>query len=133
MIIKQAPREHFTWLWRMSRCPLATDMRAIEAVTDDGEIVGMVGYTNWTKTSVQMHVSLKYPVRGLLRAAFHYPFMEIGVSTILGMTGILSAARLCRHLGFREVYRLKDGQEPGKDLILFELRRDEWINMRKAA
>lgn len=132
MIIRQAPKEHFTWLWRMSRCPLTTDMRAIEAVQGD-EIVGMVGYTNWTKTSVQMHVSLRYPVRGLLGAAFHYPFIEIGVLTVLGMTGIPSAARLCRHLGFREVYRLKDGQEPGKDLILFELRRDEWIKMRKAA
>ena len=136
-----APPVAIPWLLRRVGCSYTAEFRAIMAVKDDGEIAGMVGYDLWTETSCVMHIALENPAafRTLLVPAFEYPFVQGGKKVVLAMVrgDNEKSRRLCDHVGFREVYRVRDGIEAGVDMVLYEMRREEcrWIGqkLRRAA
>lgn len=139
----QASRpEHFYWLKSRTGCALEDGFRAIE-VTDPHDvdwcslcqnwharIKGMTGFTGWTVNSVSIHVAMETPLalRMLAPASFHYAFREANKRFLVGLTAgdNEKALRLNRLLGFKEVYRHKDGWSDGIDMVLQELRREEW-------
>lgn len=129
MIVRAAPKGHYEWLVERTGLNLSIGFRAIEAIDKDYVICGMVGYDDWTPNSVQMHMALKYPAaaRHLVRPAFKYPFEQAGRAVVIGVTpGDNEAAlKLNRHLGFRQICRVKDGWKPGIDMVIQEMRRDE--------
>jgi L-amino acid N-acyltransferase YncA len=139
VIVRAAPPRDFAWLYSKTGHLLSGAARAIEAIDAQGQIRGMVGYDDWAPNSVRMHVALDSPVaaRALLRPAFAYPFLEVGVSIALGV--VVSTNRkslaLAQHLGFREVHRVPGGWSSGADLIFLRLDRDScrWTQQRKAA
>lgn len=141
MRVRAAPLEHYAWLCRRVGYAPTREFRAIEAVRDDGHILGMVGYDHWSPNAVWMHVALvdecpRGGLRGFVRAAFAYPFVEAGREIVLGSVrgGNVAAQRLDLHLGFREVCRIVDGVAKGEDLIFYEMRKADcrWLG-RKAA
>ena len=74
-----------------------------------------------------MHVAIEGRItKGFLKAAFHWPFERWGLNAVMGLVtaGNTDALRFDLNLGFREVYRVKDGGR-GEDLIVLEMRRDE--------
>lgn len=133
MIVRPAPKEHYLWLVDRTGLNLSLGFRAIEAVDEAGRIHGMVGYDDWTPNSVQMHVAIENPAatRSLLRHAFQYPFKEAGRGLVVGVTPghLARALKFNKSIGFREVYRIKDGWTPGTDIVIQEMRRDEcrWL------
>lgn len=135
MEVRAAPAEHFGWL--LSRIGLApgVDFKAIEAVDAKGEIRGMVGYDHWTHNSVNAHIALDSPIalRSLIRAAFAYPFEQVGFGVLVCPVASDNEAsmRLCRGLGFREAYRMRDGHDVGVDLVLWEMRREECRHLKE--
>lgn len=106
--------------------------RSLVAIREDGSTAGMVGFDGWTPNSVHMHVALGVAAaaRPLLRPAFAEAFAD-GRSMALGSVRSSNARslRLAIRLGFREVYRVKDGWAAGEDMVLFEMRREEcrWL------
>jgi len=134
VIVRAAPVSHYDWLIARTGLNISRGFRAIEGVDETGRICGMVGYDDWTPNSVQMHTAILFPsvIRSLLRPAFMYPFVEAGRKVIVGITPGDNAAalKLNRHLGLREVYRVKDGWKDGIDVVIQEMRRHEcrWIN-----
>lgn len=127
MIVRAAPKEHYSWLTTRAGLVASPEFRAIEAV--DGErIVGMVGYDSWTPNGVFMSTALDEPIamRALLPHAFRYPFEEAGreVAIAVVRSDNERSLRLVRRLGFRRVYAVRDGWAKGVDLVLHELRRE---------
>ncbi len=140
-LVRAAPPEHYVWLARQSGCTLTPGFRAIEAVDSHGAIRGMVGYCDWTANAVRAHMAVDSPIvwRALVRPAFEYPFLEAGKGVVLGFVdgGNARSVRLTRRLGFREAYRIRDACAVGRDLVVFEMRREDcmWLPepLRKAA
>ena len=134
--------EHeYGWLVERAGCDITPGFKAIKAVDEQGRIHGMVGYGSWTANAVVMHIALENPacLRALLKWAFRYPFEQCGRGVALATVRAANhrSAALCRHAGFQEVFRIRDGVERGEDMILFEMRRENcrWIpeEIRKAA
>ncbi len=142
MIIRAAEPGHYAWIAERAHLCIGPSFRALEAVTEDGRILGMVGFDSWTPNSVSMHVALERPTaaRHLIRPAFGIAFVEFDRKVVFGtvLGNNPRALELDLHLGFREVARLRDAWEPGVDTVILEMRREEcrWINhgkIRKAA
>ena len=130
MIVRAAHPSHFGWLLSRIGLALSMGMRAIEAVSETGEILGMVGYDSWMPNSVAMHFALESPLAGraLCGPAFSYAFEEAGKGVVLGFIPAYRqrAVSIAKRLGFREVVRFRDGWEAGVDLVSLEMRREEW-------
>ena len=129
----------FLWLVERTGCELTPSFRALKAVDGTGRIHGMVGYSGWTETMCMMHIALEHPAafRSLLYWAFRYPFEMAGRQIALASVRAANekSVSLCKRVGFKEAYRIKDGVLPGEDMIIFEMRREEcrFIDHRKAA
>lgn len=140
-----ATAEHYPWLAERAGITVGPLLRAIEVVDDKGEIKGMVGYDGWTPNLVCMHVALEAPMairalpgsedsspfagRRFINAAFGIAFMRRNVVIGQVIATNRKALELDLHLGFREIGRIRDGWQPGIDLIVLEMRREEcrWI------
>jgi RimJ/RimL family protein N-acetyltransferase len=138
LVVVAAPESHFGWLSERIGGQFTSAFRAIEAVDSaTGQVVGMVGYDNWTKNSVQIHVALDSPLA--LRAlvlrhdapAFAYPFLQAGMGVLIGSVSSKNtrALALNKRLGFRQTHVIADGFAPGEDIILMEMRKEEcrWL------
>ena len=139
MIVRAAPPEHFRYLNERAGVAITPTFKAIEAIDEKGTVHGMFGYDGWTPNAVVMHVALDTAValRHLLRPAFGYPFVQLGLGVALcAIRGDnVRSLRLTEHVGFRRVYTIRDCFGVGIDQMIFELRREEcrWIEQRKAA
>jgi RimJ/RimL family protein N-acetyltransferase len=141
VIVKAAPLEHVLWLAERAQFTPSMEIKAIEAVDDTGRIHGMAGFDGWTANSVVLTLALDNPAafRQLVFAIFHYAFIQAGrgvaLATVRGSNA--RSLKLCRHVGMREAYRVRDGVAVGEDLVIMEMRREEcrWIPHadRKAA
>lgn len=137
-IIGCFPHE-YAWIAERAGCEITASFQAIKAVDATGRIHGMIGYSNWTANSVVMHIALENPAcfRELIKVAFSYPFEQVGRNVALATVRAnnLRSMRLCKKVGFREAYRVKDGIQIGEDLVIFEMRSENcrWIGKRKAA
>ena len=131
----------FGWLVERSGCDITPGFKAIKVVDDNGKIHGMVGYGNWTANAVVLTIALDNPaaLREVLKWGFRYPFEQCNRVIALAMVRGKNkrSLSLCNKVGFREVYRVKDGIEVGEDMVMFQMRREDcrWIPQaaRKAA
>jgi RimJ/RimL family protein N-acetyltransferase len=128
----------FQWLIERTGCDVTVGYKAIKIVDATGKIHGMVGYGNWTANSVVLTIALDNPaaLRETLKWAFRYPFEQCGRGIALAMVRGKNkrSLSLCNKVGFREVYRVKDGIEIGEDMVMFQMRREDCRYIaRKAA
>ena len=131
----------FPWLTARAQTNASAEMKAIAVLDTAGRIQGMAGFDGWTPNSVVVTLALNAPMafKKLIWALFHYAFVQAGRGVMLATVkgGNAKSIKLCKHVGMREVYRVRDGIAVGEDLIIFEMRREEcrWIapSLRKAA
>ncbi|QSQ14045.1 hypothetical protein [Myxococcus landrumensis] len=124
------------WLQERTGCVLTGTAKAVQAVDDTGRIRGVVGYDMWTVNAVQLHMAVDSPIvwRHLLRPALEYPFLQAGRSVLLGIipASNMRSCAMARAAGFVESHRVRDGWAVGEDLVVHELRREDWRQSRKA-
>lgn len=145
-IVQAAPPQHFSWLRSRTQCELSENFRAIEALAPDiiychlcglvhGRIRGMVGYNGWTENAVSMHFAIEGPgaFKALHAEAFKYAFEQAGKKMVFGVTPSdnARAIKAIRAVGFREVYREKDGFADGVDIVFSRFTRSEWLAQQK--
>ena len=101
-----------------------------------GEIVGVVGFSDFTPTSCYMHTSSIDPLwitKDLLWASFDYPFNILKVKVILASVASTNeeALKLDRHLGFVDKAYIEDAHLDG-DLVILAMRRENcrWIDLK---
>ena len=130
--------EEYEWLVERSGCDITPGFKAIKVVDAEGKIHGMVGYGNWTANAVVLTIALDNPaaLREILKWGFRYPFEQCGRGIALAMVRGKNkrSLSLCNKVGFREVYRVKDGIDIGEDMVMFQMRREDCRYIaRKAA
>ena len=130
--------EEYQWLVERAGCDITTGYKAIKVVDDTGKIHGMVGYGNWTANAVVLTIALDNPaaLREVLKWGFRYPFEQCnrGIALAVVRGNNKRSLSLCRKVGFREVYRVKDGIDIGEDMVMFQMRREDCRYIaRKAA
>ena len=94
---------------------------------ENGQIVAGVWYEDFNGKSVTCHIVLKKPMnRQFLAIIFDYPFIQLGVSKIIGpvKSNNQKAIELDQKFGFKEEARLLDAF-PDADLIFFVMNKEE--------
>lgn len=105
---------------------------------EDGGIGAMAIYDRWTHTAVEMHAysaGPQYVFRPeFCRAMFHYPFAEQNKMLAFAVTPCdnIASIALARFLGFREVFRIRDGWNLGTDMVIQEIRRENCRFLEKS-
>ena len=101
----------------------------------DGEIVAVVGFCDFTPTSVTMHTTTIDPLwlsKDLLWATFDYCFNVLKVKVILVTIAgnNVKSLRLCRKLGFVDRVLIEDAHKDG-DLAILTMRKDQckWLDI----
>lgn len=123
------------WEWLQERIglPWSTDFIALGRV-QDGKLVGVVGYNNFTGTSCHMHMAGEGRCmnREFLREAFRYPFETLDLTMVFGIvpSGNIRALGIDRKLGFRELIYIP-GAHPDGGIHILQMKRDECRWLRK--
>lgn len=101
-------------------------------IARDGERKILAGciLNNWTSNSVQAHIWIRNPM--VIRAGFFqeitgYVFNVCEREVIVGVVPAENhkALRLDKKIGFREMYRIRDGHRKGEDTVILEARRED--------
>ena len=105
-------------------------------VIEDGEVVGGVVYSMYTGNGIMMNVASSkrsWLTRTFLRAAFAYPFKQLGCTRVSGLVRVdnADAQRFDEHLGFVREGLIRKGDDDGTDLILYGMLKEEcrWLNI----
>jgi hypothetical protein len=93
---------------------------------DEREVgMGMVGFDGWAPRTVTAHWYIRFPrcIEPLWAEAVSY-IANTGRKAILGCTPADNdkALRSIRHLGWEQLYRIKDGWDDGVDLVISEYK-----------
>jgi hypothetical protein len=137
MIVREATRDHLSWLAERAHVAIHPEFRGIEAVDAQGRIHGQVGFDGWFGNTITLHVALDNPacLRSLLETAFRVAFdvarKGIALCCVVGTNR--KSLRLVQHLGFRFAYSIRDGWMPGVDMVWFEMRREECRFLKRKA
>ena len=131
---------YWDWVAQRASPVLCKDTTGLVALRGE-QIVGAAILDSWTENSCQAHVAIEDPrvTRRLFREACKFVFEYAGRGVLIGLTPSDNegALRLNKGMGFKEVYRLKDGVRVGVDYVVQEMRREtcRWIKpeLRKAA
>lgn len=105
-------------------------MQAI-GMKKDGQLRVGVIYEGFSNHNVWMHVAAvpgsRWATKEFLRAAFAYPFVQLGVRKVRGYVEASNAAarRLDEKLGFRPEAVLEGAAHDGGDVILYVMDRSE--------
>ena len=103
---------------------------------EDGKLIAGVVYNMYTGNGIMMHVAASKPRwlnREFLKAAFAYPFLQLGCDRVTGLvrTDNTAAQRFDEHLGFVKEGVIRRGDDDGCDLILYGMLHEEcrWLKL----
>ena len=94
---------------------------------EGNELAAGVWYEDFNGKSITCHIVIKKPMnRKFLAIIFDYPFIQLGVSKIIGpvKSDNLKAIEFDKKLGFKEEARILDAF-PNSDLIFFVMNKDD--------
>ena len=108
---------------------MSEDTVGITALDDDGVPQAVCIMDNWSHNSCMMHIWIGNPFvlkHGYAEAVFGYTFSD-GREKVIGITPSdnQKALKFNRHIGFKEIARIKDGYKKGVDYIVTEMNKDE--------
>lgn len=129
-IIRAATKDEIKQICEKIQFAYKDNSNGVLIEDENGGIGAAALYDRWTYSAVEMHAysaGPKYVFRPeFCRAMFEYPFVEQNKMLAFAVTPCDNTASiaLARFLGFREVYRIRDGWKPGTDMVIQELRRE---------
>lgn len=114
------------------------DLRFICHANSEGQVDAVVAYNGWTHRICSMHVvgeGSRWIDRAMLRVCFDYAFNQADRVAVYGQVAAdnEAALKLDKHLGFKEIYRIKDAVRDGVDMVILEMRREDcrWLKDRR--
>lgn len=116
------------WLCQRIQYVPTPNLRCLGNITEDGKIIGVVGFDNWNGASCQMHVAGEgnWVSREFLRCTFDYAFNTAKLNVVIGAvpSGNKRALKFDKHVGFTEVASIEGGHPDGS-LVILSLRRED--------
>jgi RimJ/RimL family protein N-acetyltransferase len=125
------------WLWqRVGRdkpWPLENEFQAV-GIEEDGELIAGVVFDSFARGArCSMHcagVGKRWCSRELLNFCFGYVFRTAGCKVVVNTVAASNedSLRFTKHVGFKEIGRVKDGSGDS-DMVILALHRDEcrWL------
>ena len=117
----------FGWLEERAKVTLARDARGFEAYRK-GKLVAAVAFDSWSQNACMGHIVIEDPM--VLRhyflqvcLTFAFEHADRGVMIALVAGSNTKSIKFCKHMGFTELSRIREGYSRGVDLILFEMRK----------
>lgn len=116
------------WLEARLNARLDEHARFIGRLRDTGEVWGCVGYERFSRHDCLIHMA-GYPGwmnRDMLKAAFAYPFRQLGLERVTGLVDATDeyVLNLDRKLGFVEEGRMRKALGD-RDIIVMGMTRDD--------
>ena len=101
----------------------------------DGELSAVVVFNLFSGADIAMHIAAvpgrRWMTREFLRAAFRYPFWQLGCRRVTGYVPASNAdaLRFDLHLGFVQEGRMREALPDGEDVIVLGMLRNEcrWL------
>ncbi len=129
------PLDPESWEWVFERIdPLITKTTKGVVAKDNGKILAAAIFDNWTITSAHIHLIIEnsFVLRhGFIEEVMNYFFSTADKEILIGVTPSNNkiALKFNTHIGFVELFRIKDGFMFGVDLVFQELRKADcrWI------
>lgn len=130
-------KEHAEWFRAQQVAVLTEDTKGIVALKN-GEPVAAVILNKWSPTSCEGHMVIKnsFVIKyGFLDEVYNYVFNTCGREKMYAWTHSVNwkIRKLLTHLGWKDVFTLKDRIAKGVDGILMEYSKDDWAQLRRAA
>ena len=117
--------------------PISSSTRGLIAVDKDEKPQGVVILDNWAENSVMGHIAVQHPMamRKLPFEALDHVFNTCQKGMFIGIIPADNpeSLKFHTHLGFSEIYRIKDGWAVGIDYIIVQLLKEDckYINRIK--
>jgi hypothetical protein len=95
-------------------------------------------YDHWTYNSVNCHIYSISPKAlfnpEFLYEIFSYPFSIVGILLAITPADAEASLKVSQALGFKEIFRVKDGWKVGVDMVFKQMLRDEcrWLTKKAA-
>ena len=109
--------------------PISDATRGIVAVDGLSVPCAVILLDGWTHSAATCHIAVQNPMalRGLLHELAHYVFTVCEKQMLIGITESSheKALRLNAHMGFTEIYRIKDCYAPGVDQIILQMKKED--------
>lgn len=127
---------HRDWPWisQQLHCHLVEDTGGLIAFDGDLKPVAAMVADSFSTTSCCVHIVVRNPMvlrHGFFKLCAEALFDGWKRLVIIGVTPSdnKKALRLNKHLGWREIYRIRDGYKVGVDLVVQEMRREDcrWL------
>lgn len=116
------------WLCDRTKLAPTVNLRCIGRLSAEGDLIGVVGYDNFTGSSAGIHIAGEgnWITRELLWAVFDYAFVQCKLKVVFAQvsTGNPKSLRLNLHIGFKQECVLKDAYPDG-DAIITSLRAED--------
>ena len=111
------------------------DTRGITA-EHDGKIQAVCIFDSWSPNSCMIHIWIANPFvlkHGFAEEVFKFVF-DSGRELIIGNTPSDNpkALKFIKNIGFKEVFRVKDGFAIGVDYVITEMRKSECRYLKEA-
>ena len=136
LIFAEMQKEHWPWIKDRAHPILCEDTTGLVALRGR-DVVAACAFDSWSGGACLGHIAIDDPFvlrRGFLECAFDFVFNYANRLVMMGLTpgDNDKALNFNRKIGMKEVYRIKDGYEPGIDYVLQEMRKDEcrWLEKR---
>jgi hypothetical protein len=104
------------------------NLRCLANITDDGKILGVVGFDGWNGASCQLHIAGEgnWVTRQFIRCVFDYAFNTAKLKVLFGIvpSGTVQALKFDKHIGFKEIANIQDAHPDGSLYILSMKRED---------
>lgn len=139
MIVTEPKDVLFGYLSHRAKVCWSADFQAIGWV-EERALVAVAGYNGFHGQCAQIHIAAEPGKRWMRRAhlwaAFHYPFVKVGLEWLIGVVpeNNTAAMKMDTNLGFKEFARIPDGAAPGEDMVLLRLHKDsprvqKWLSL----
>jgi len=129
------PFKHLDYARKMLTVPISCMTKGIVALDKKGIPQGIVLLDNWAENSVMGHVAISHPMamRQLPYEALDYVFNTCNKGMFLGIIAADNEKswRFNTHLGFKEIYRIKDGYAKGVDYCVMQLLKEDCKHISK--
>ena len=100
-------------------------------------IVAAIVLDSWTANSCTAHIAIEDPLvlrHGFLELGCDFIFNHANRGVVIGLVPANNhkALKFDKHIGFKEVYRIKDGYAVDVDYVILEMRREScrWLTPR---